>query len=66
MGTRLIPALGVRFQPTPRGGNSVVQWVLSHCCSHKAGLASDAWKDSETEVYLFDAEIFGAEFNNIG
>jgi AmmeMemoRadiSam system protein A len=38
---------------------------LSYCCSHKAGLAPDAWKEPETEVYLFTAEIFGADFKNI-
>jgi AmmeMemoRadiSam system protein A len=30
---------------------------LSYCCSHKAGLPADAWKDKNTEVYLFTAEI---------
>ena len=38
---------------------------LSHCCSHKAGLSADAWREPETEVYLFDAEVFGAEFKDI-
>jgi AmmeMemoRadiSam system protein A len=38
---------------------------LSYCCAHKAGLASDAWKDAETEVYLFTAEVFGADFKDI-
>ena len=38
---------------------------LSYCCAHKAGLAADAWKDPETEVYLFTAEVFGAEFKDI-
>jgi AmmeMemoRadiSam system protein A len=33
---------------------------LSCCCSHKAGLAPDAWKDPKTEIYLFTAEVFGA------
>jgi AmmeMemoRadiSam system protein A len=33
---------------------------LSYCCSHKAGLPSDAWKDPRTEVYLFTAEVFGS------
>jgi AmmeMemoRadiSam system protein A len=33
---------------------------LSYCCSHKAGLAPDAWKDPKTEVYLFTAEVFAA------
>jgi len=38
---------------------------LSNCCSHKAGLEPDAWKDPETEVYLFTADIFGSEFKEI-
>lgn len=38
---------------------------LSSCCSHKAGLAPDAWKDAQTEVYLFTADIFGANFSDI-
>lgn len=38
---------------------------LSYCCSHKAGLSADAWKDADTEVYLFTAEVFGAPFNEI-
>ena len=33
---------------------------LSYCCAHKAGLAADAWKDPDTEVYLFTAEVFGS------
>jgi len=38
---------------------------LSYCCAHKAGLDADAWKDSDTEVYLFTAEVFGATFHEI-
>ncbi|MBU1261042.1 MAG: AmmeMemoRadiSam system protein A [Planctomycetes bacterium] len=30
---------------------------LSYCCEHKAGLKPDAWKDKDTEVYLFTADI---------
>lgn len=33
--------------------------LLSHCCADKAGLPSDAWKDPNTEVHLFTAEVFG-------
>ncbi|MGE5296009.1 MAG: AmmeMemoRadiSam system protein A [Solirubrobacterales bacterium] len=33
---------------------------LSYCCSHKAGLPADAWKDPRTEVYLFTADAFDA------
>ena len=32
---------------------------LSYCCSHKAGLPADAWKDPAAEVFLFSAEVFG-------
>lgn len=38
---------------------------LSYCCSHKAGLPANAWKDPKTEVYLFTAEVFGAHFREI-
>lgn len=38
---------------------------LSYCCAHKAGLPAGAWKDAETEVYLFTAEVFGSEFKEI-
>jgi AmmeMemoRadiSam system protein A len=38
---------------------------LSFCCSHKAGLPADAWKDPNTEVYLFTAEVFGASFKGV-
>ena len=32
---------------------------LSRCCSGKAGLPANAWKDPQTEVHLFTAEVFG-------
>jgi AmmeMemoRadiSam system protein A len=32
---------------------------LGHCCEGKAGLAWDAWRDPETEVLVFTAEVFG-------
>ncbi|MHC5143115.1 MAG: AmmeMemoRadiSam system protein A [Planctomycetota bacterium] len=39
---------------------------LSFCCAHKAGLAPKAWKtDPGVEVYLFTAEVFGAEWDDI-
>ena len=38
---------------------------LSYCCAHKASLSPDAWQDPETEVYLFTADVFGAEFKEI-
>ena len=41
------------------------QQFLSYCCTHKAGLHENAWKDQDTEVYLFTAEVFGATFKDI-
>lgn len=38
---------------------------LSYCSQHKAGLGPDAWKDDETDVYFFTANVFGADFNEI-
>ncbi|TYB31508.1 MAG: AmmeMemoRadiSam system protein B [Candidatus Mcinerneyibacterium aminivorans] len=31
---------------------------LEHLCRDKAGLNKDAWKSSETEIYIFTAEVF--------
>jgi AmmeMemoRadiSam system protein A len=38
---------------------------LSYCCSHKAGLPADAWKEPDTDVFIFTAEVFGAPFDKI-
>lgn len=38
---------------------------LSYCCDHKAGLKPDAWKDAGTTVYLFTADVFGADFSEV-
>ncbi|MFA6129895.1 MAG: AmmeMemoRadiSam system protein B [Candidatus Omnitrophota bacterium] len=31
---------------------------LNNLCAHKAGLPQDAWKDKDTELYIFNAEVF--------
>jgi AmmeMemoRadiSam system protein A len=41
------------------------QQFLSFCCSHKAGLSPNAWKDKDTDVFLFTAEIFSAHLKNL-
>ncbi|MBN2688231.1 MAG: AmmeMemoRadiSam system protein A [Deltaproteobacteria bacterium] len=33
---------------------------LEETC-HKAGLQANAWKDKETEIYIFSADIFGED-----
>ncbi len=38
---------------------------LGSCCTHKAGLPWDGWKKRGVETYLFSAEVFGAEWNDI-
>ncbi len=40
---------------TERGWSA--EELLSQCCSGKAGLAADAWRDPETKVYLFGADV---------
>lgn len=32
--------------------------LLSELCAEKAGLSQDAWKEPDTELYVFTAEIF--------
>jgi AmmeMemoRadiSam system protein B/AmmeMemoRadiSam system protein A len=31
---------------------------LDNLCAHKAGLPADAWKNKDTELYIFEAEVF--------
>ena len=38
---------------------------LGYCCTHKAGLAWDAWKRQDVDTYLFSAEVFGGRWNEI-
>jgi len=38
---------------------------LSHCCTMKAGLDADAWKDPATQVQLFTAEVFSDRSGHI-
>jgi hypothetical protein len=32
---------------------------LRHLCADKAGLSPDAWKDAQTDLFVFTAEVFG-------
>ncbi|MBU0605045.1 MAG: AMMECR1 family protein, partial [Candidatus Omnitrophica bacterium] len=34
---------------------------MTSLCANKAGLPPDAWKDPSTDVYIFEAEVFGEE-----
>jgi AmmeMemoRadiSam system protein A len=41
---------------TDQGWNA--EQFLSHCCSGKAGLPADAWRQADTQVYVFTSEKF--------
>ena len=45
--------------------NWTEEQFLSYCCIQKAQLPPDAWKDPETEVYLFSADVFSEHFIKI-
>ena len=38
---------------------------LENCCAGKAGMSANAWKDPDTEVFLFTCDVFGNKFKNI-
>ncbi|MFH1710185.1 MAG: AmmeMemoRadiSam system protein B [bacterium] len=66
-----IPGHGVLVRRNGRSGVYLPQvaveagWnkeeFMTSLCEHKAGLAPDAWKDPSTDVYIFEAEVFGEE-----
>ncbi|MDP6637498.1 MAG: AmmeMemoRadiSam system protein A [Phycisphaerae bacterium] len=37
-----------------------VREFLDHCCAGKAGMPADAWRESDTTVYLFTSEKFNS------
>jgi len=36
-----------------------LETFMSSLCAHKAGLPADAWKDPQTDLYVFTAQVFG-------
>jgi len=64
---------GVLVRRGPRSGVFLPQvatetgWnkeeFLNNLCAHKAGLPADAWKDKETEIYIFTADVFSEKTN---
>ncbi|MDD5436019.1 MAG: AmmeMemoRadiSam system protein B [Candidatus Omnitrophica bacterium] len=69
-----IPGNGVMIRSGSRTGVFLPQvatetgWnrdeFLTCLCTHKAGLPPDAWKDPNTEIYIFSAEVFGEKGGN--
>ncbi|MBU1808163.1 MAG: AmmeMemoRadiSam system protein B [Candidatus Omnitrophica bacterium] len=66
-----IPGHGVLVRRKGRSGVYLPQvaveagWnkekFMTSLCANKAGLPPDAWKDPSTDVYIFEAEVFGEE-----
>jgi AmmeMemoRadiSam system protein A len=64
-----IPGQGVIVKSAFGGGVYLPQvatetgWTreefLTSLCGQKAGISPDAWKDPDTELYVFTAEVFG-------
>jgi AmmeMemoRadiSam system protein A len=51
------PAFGVLLpQVAPEHGWTADAFLAAAC--HKAGLAPDAWRDPDTEVLVFEADVF--------
>lgn len=46
-------ALHYNWEPSPAG----VETFLEHVCQ-KAGLPAEGWKDPNTEIFVFEAEVF--------
>jgi AmmeMemoRadiSam system protein A len=42
---------------TDQGWNP--EQFLDYCCTHKAGLPPGAWRNPQTDVFLFESEKFG-------
>ena len=38
-----------------------LETFMNNLCEHKAGLPADAWKDPKTDLFVFTAQVFGAE-----
>ncbi len=38
-----------------------LETFMNNLCAHKAGLPEDAWKDPKTDLFVFTAQVFGAE-----
>ncbi len=45
---------------TETGWNVEEFW--GNCCSHKAGLTYNAWRDSGVELYTFEAEVIAGDY----
>lgn len=52
---------GVFLPQVATENNWDLDTFMSVLCQQKAGLSADCWKDPETEIYVFTAQVFGEE-----
>jgi len=52
------PARGLFLPQVAREHGMDKETLLSRCCAEKAHLPPDAWRDPDTEVLLFTAQVF--------
>ncbi len=50
---------GVFLPQVAKENNWDLDTFMSILCTQKAGLSSDCWKDLQTEIYVFTAQVFG-------
>jgi len=52
---------GVFLPQVATENNWDLEEFMGNLCEHKAGLARDAWKTDQIDIYVFTAEVFGEE-----
>jgi len=52
---------GVFLPQVATENNWDLNTFMSQLCSQKAGLSVDCWKNPETDIYVFTAQVFGEE-----
>jgi MEMO1 family protein len=60
-GVRIVRGLraGVFLPQVATENNWDLDTFMSVLCTQKAGLPADCWKDKDTEIYVFTAQVFG-------
>jgi AmmeMemoRadiSam system protein B/AmmeMemoRadiSam system protein A len=60
-GVKIVKGLksGVFLPQVATENNWNLETFMNTLCEQKAGLPADCWKDSDTEIYVFTAQVFG-------
>jgi len=52
---------GVLLWQGEKSGIFLPQTFLNQLCTQEAGLDLDCWREKDTEIYVFTAEVFGED-----